>query len=134
MKLLFIQDDLADLLVCQGGEKLTLLTVTRRPAPPKYSCRCCNCLAHFVPGFLPYSLREDEVGIFYVHRVFLSYTRDQRLRKFSSERLGNENKAPCPRALSCRAGARTADLRYGSTIGHDSSILHCPMVCAKSRI
>ena len=31
-------------------------------------------------------------------RVFLSYTRDRRL-KVSSERLGNEDKEPCPRAL-----------------------------------
>ena len=35
---------------------------------------------------------------FYVHRVLLSYTRDRRL-KFSSKRLGNEDKASCPRPL-----------------------------------
>ena len=36
-----------------------------------------------------------------MHSVFLSYTRDRRL-KVCSERLGNEDKAPCPRALvSC---------------------------------
>ena len=35
---------------------------------------------------------------FYVHRVWLSYTRDRQL-KVSSERLNNEDKTPCPRAL-----------------------------------
>ena len=41
---------------------------------------------------------EKWSGFFYVHRVWLSYTRDRRL-KVSSERLGNEDKAPCQRAL-----------------------------------
>ena len=38
------------------------------------------------------------MGSFTCIMVFLSYTRDRRL-KVSSERLGNEDKAPCPRAL-----------------------------------
>ena len=54
------------------------------------------CLATS-PGFLP-TLCEKWSGFFYVHRVYLSYTRDRRL-KVSSERLGNEDKAPCPRVL-----------------------------------
>ena len=37
---------------------------------------------------------EKWSGSFYVHRVWLSYTRDWRL-KVSSERQGNEDKAPC---------------------------------------
>ena len=41
---------------------------------------------------------EKWSGFFYVHRVWLSYTRDRWL-KVSSERLGNEDKAPCQRAL-----------------------------------
>ena len=49
------------------------------------------------PGYLP-ALCEKRSGFFYVHRVLLSCTRDRRL-KVSSERLGNEDKAPCPRAL-----------------------------------
>ena len=43
-------------------------------------------------------LCEKWSGFFYVHRVWLSYTRDWRL-KVSSERLGNEDKAPCQRVL-----------------------------------
>ena len=54
------------------------------------------CLATS-PGFLP-ALCEKWSGFFYVHRVLLSYTRDRQL-KVSSERLGNEDKAPCPRVL-----------------------------------
>ena len=41
---------------------------------------------------------EKWSGFFYVHRVRLSYTQDRRL-KVSSERLGNDDKAPCQRAL-----------------------------------
>ena len=50
------------------------------------------------PGFLPALLCEKWSGFFYVHRVWLSYTQDRRL-KVSSERLGNEDKVPCQRAL-----------------------------------
>ena len=53
------------------------------------------------PGFLP-TLCENWSGFFYVHWVWLSYTRDWRL-KISSERLSNEDKAPCQRGLhNCR--------------------------------
>ena len=75
--------------------KVNFITVTRRPHRPNIAAGLC-CLATS-PGFLP-TLCEKWSGFFYVHRVFLSYTRDRRL-KVSSERLGNEDKAPCPRAL-----------------------------------
>ena len=80
-----------NLLVCQGGEKLT---VTRRPLHPSIAAGL-YCMTS--PGFLP-ALCEKWSGFFYVHSVWLSYTWDRRL-KVSSERLGNEDKAPCPRAL-----------------------------------
>ena len=48
-------------------------------------------------GISPCSFHEKCSGFFNVHRVWLSYTRDRRL-KVSSERLGNEDKAPCLRA------------------------------------
>ena len=78
-----------------GWRKVNFITVTRRPHHPNIAAGLC-CLATS-PGFLP-TLCEKWSGFFYVHRVFLSYTRDRRL-KVSSERLGNEDKAPCPRAL-----------------------------------
>ena len=77
-----------------GWRKVNFITVTRRPHHPNIAASLC-CLATS-PGFLP-TLCEKWSGFFYVHRVFLSYTRDRWL-KFS-DRLGNENKAPCPRAL-----------------------------------
>ena len=55
------------------------------------------------PGFLPTLCKS---GFFYVHRVFLSYTQDWWL-KVSSDKLGNEDKAPCPRTiLPCRGSNR----------------------------
>ena len=78
-----------------GWQNVNLITVTRRPHHPNIAAGL-YCLATS-PGFLP-TLCEKWSGFFYVHRVFLSYTRDRRL-KVSSERLGNEDKAPCPRAL-----------------------------------
>ena len=78
-----------------GWRKVNFITVTRRPHYPNIAAGL-YCLATS-PGFLP-TLCEKWSGFFYVHRVFLSYTRDRRL-KVSSERLGNEDKAPCPRAL-----------------------------------
>ena len=78
-----------------GWRKVNFITVTRRPHHPNIAAGL-YCLATS-PGFLP-TLCEKWSGFFYVHRVFLSYTRDRRL-KVSSERLGNEDKAPCPRAL-----------------------------------
>ena len=78
-----------------GWRKVNFITVTRRPHHPNIAAGFC-CLATS-PGFLP-TLCEKWSGFFYVHRVFLSYTRDRRL-KVSSERLGKEDKAPCPRAL-----------------------------------
>ena len=78
-----------------GWRKVNFITVTRRPHHPNITAGL-DCLATS-PGFLP-TLCEKWSGFFYVHRVFLSYTRDRRL-KVSSERLGNEDKAPCPRAL-----------------------------------
>ena len=76
-----------------GWRKVNFITVTRRPHHPNIAA-CCLATS---PGFLP-TLCEKWSGFFYVHRVFLSYTRDRRL-KVSSKRLGNEDKAPCPRAL-----------------------------------
>ena len=78
-----------------GWRKVNFITVTRRPHHPNIAAGL-YCLATS-PGFLP-TLCEKWSGFFYVHRVFLSYTRDRQL-KVSSERLGNEDKAPCPRAL-----------------------------------
>ena len=78
-----------------GWRKVNFITVTHRPHHPNIAAGS-YCLATS-PGFLP-TLCEKWSGFFYVHRVFLSYTRDRRL-KVSSERLGNEDKAPCPRAL-----------------------------------
>ena len=78
-----------------GWWKGNFITVTRRPHHPNIAAGLC-CLATS-PGFLP-TLCEKWSGFFYVHRVFLSYTRDRRL-KVSDERIGNEDKAPCPRAL-----------------------------------
>ena len=84
-----------NLLVCQSGEKVNLITVTHRPHHPSIAAGL-YCLTTS-PGLLP-ALCEKWSGFFYVHRVLLSYTRDRRL-KVSSERLGNEDKAPCPRML-----------------------------------
>ena len=78
-----------------GWRKVNFITVTRRPHHPNIAAGLC-CLATS-PGFLP-TLCEKWSGFFYMHRVFFSYTRDRRL-KVSSERPGNEDKAPCPRAL-----------------------------------
>ena len=78
-----------------GWRKVNLITVTRRPLHPSIAAGFF-CLTTS-PGFLP-ALCEKWSGFFYVHRVWLSYTRDRRL-KVSSERLSNEDKAPCPRAL-----------------------------------
>ena len=78
-----------------GWRKVNLITVTRRPLQPSIAAGL-YCLTTS-PGFLT-ALCEKWSGFFYVHRVWLSYTRDRRL-KVSSERLGNEDKAPCPRAL-----------------------------------
>ena len=83
-----------------GWRKVNLITVTRRPLHPSIAASF-YCLTTS-PGFLP-ALCEKWSGFFYVHRVWLSYTRDRRL-KVSSERLSNEDKAPCPRALLYTAG------------------------------
>ena len=84
-----------------GWRKVNFIIVTRRPHHPNIAAGV-NCLATS-PGFLP-TLCEKWSGFFYVYRVFLSYTRDRRL-KVSSERLGNEDKAPCPRALLLGRGS-----------------------------
>ena len=78
-----------------GWWKVNLITVTRRPLHPSIAAGL-YCLTTS-PGFLP-ALCEKWSGFFYVHRVWLPYTQDRRL-KVSSEKLGNEDKAPCPRAL-----------------------------------
>ena len=90
---IIIINDFGNLL--PGWRKVNFITVTRRPHHPNIAAGLC-CLATS-PGFLA-TLCEKWSGFFYVHRAFLSYTRDRRL-KVSSERLGNEDKAPCPRAL-----------------------------------
>ena len=94
-----------------GWRKVNIITVTHRPHHPNIAAGVNRYGLATSPGFLP-TLCEKRSGFFYVHRVFLSYTRDRRL-KVSSERLGNENKVPCPRAL-LPGRARTGDLRYGS--------------------
>ena len=78
-----------------GWRKVNFIPVTCRPRHPNIAAGL-YCLAT-LPGFLP-TLCEKWSGFFYMHRVFLSYTRDRRF-KVSSERLGNEDKVPCPRAL-----------------------------------
>ena len=78
-----------------GWRNVNLITATRRPLHPSIAAGF-YCLTTS-PGFLP-ALCEKWSGFFYVHMVWLSYTRDRRL-KVSSERIGNEDKAPCPRAL-----------------------------------
>ena len=64
-----------------------------------------------------------------MHRAWLSYTRDWRL-KISSERLGNEDKVPCQRAQLLQWDSNShRNLRYGSLwsslalrmLGHGSS-------------
>ena len=84
------------------------------PPPPLSASDWRPCFLTTSPGFLP-ALCKKWSGFFCVHRVLLSYTRDRRL-KVSSERRGNEDKAPCPRTLKkyCRAGVRTGELRYES--------------------
>ena len=91
-----------------GWRKVNFITMTRRPHHPNSAGLYCLATS---PGFLP-TLCEKWSGFFYVHKLFLSYTRDQWL-KVSSERLGNEDKAPCPRTLLPGRGP-TGDLRYGS--------------------
>ena len=93
-----------------GWRKVNFITVTRRPHHPNIAAGL-YCLATS-PGFLP-TLCEKWSGFFYVHRVFLSYTRDRRL-KVSSERLGNEDKAPCPRALLPGRGSNRGPLVWKS--------------------
>ena len=70
--------------------------------PPKYSCLFV-CLTTS-PGFLP-ALCERWSGLFYVHWILLPFGWDWQL-KVSSERLGNEDKAPCPRALLSDRGSK----------------------------
>ena len=65
-----------------GWRKVNLITVTRKPLHPSIAAGF-YCLTTS-PGFLP-ALCEKWSGFFYVHRVWLSYTRDWRL-KVSSER------------------------------------------------
>ena len=83
-----------------GWRKVNFITVTRRPHHPNIAAVCTVWPLH---QDFSYSLREVK-WVLYVHRVFLSYTRDRRL-KVSSERLGNEDKAPCPRALLAGRGS-----------------------------
>ena len=72
-------------------------------------------LADHYTGISPCSFASGEVDFVYVHRVWLSYTRDRRL-KVSSERLGNEDKASCQRALLPRRHKNSCgNLRYGSS-------------------
>ena len=85
-----------------GWWKVNFITVTRRPLHPNIAAGLYYLDTS--PGFLP-TLCVKWSGFFYVHRVFLSYTRDRRL-KVSSERLGNEGKAPCPRALLPGRGSK----------------------------
>ena len=84
-----------------GWRKVNFITVTHRPHHPNIAAGL-YCLATS-PGFLP-TLCEKWSGFFYVHRVFLSYTRDRRdgLKSPPKDYIGNADKAPCPRALYCR--------------------------------
>ena len=60
-----------------GWRKVNFITVTSRPHHPNIAAGL-YCLATS-PGFLP-TLCEKWSGFFYVHMVFLSYTRDRRLK------------------------------------------------------
>ena len=95
-----------------GSQKVNLITVTRRPLHPSIAAGL-YCLTTS-PGFLP-ALCEKWSGFFYVHRVWLSYTRDRRL-KVSSESLGNEDNAPCPRALLPGRGSNRGPLVWKSEV------------------
>ena len=108
-----------------GWRKVNFITVTRRPHHPNIAAGL-YCLATS-PGFLP-TLCEKWSGVFYVHRVFLSYTRDRRL-KVSSERLGNEDKAPCPRALLPGRGSKI----FKFVIDNSDIILNCLQHIQKRR-
>ena len=74
------------------------------------------------PLHLDFSLLfcEKWSGFFNVHRVWLSYTWDWRL-KVSYERLGNEDKAPCQRALLPRRDLNSCGTSSMEVRGHDSS-------------
>ena len=72
------------------------LTVTRRPHHPSIAAGL-YCLATS-PGFLICSLRDSEVGSFTCVGYYSPINGTDGL-KVLSERLGNEDKAPCPRAL-----------------------------------
>ena len=138
-----------------GWQKVNFITVTCRPHHPNIAAGL-YCLATS-PGFFP-TLCEKWSGFFYVHRVFLSYTRDRRL-KVSSERLGNEDKAPCPRALlpgrglepgnsdmEVRGSNRSATTAPGAmqctfslillycTYGHNGFIWSLLQMCTKSQL
>ena len=109
-----------------GWRKVNFITVTHRPHHPNIAAGL-YCLATS-PGFLP-TLCEKWSGFFYMHRVFLSYTRDQRL-KVSSKRLGNEDKAPCPRALLPGRGSNRGPPVWKSealTARPQSSCIHEPL-------
>ena len=84
-----------------GWQKVNFINVTRRPHHPNIAVSL-YCLATS-PGFLP-TLCEKWSGFFYVHRVFLSYTRDRPLYKVSSERLGNEDKSALPKGATAGPG------------------------------
>ena len=73
--------------------KIIFITVTRRPHHPNIAA-CLYCLATS-PGFLPILFARSEVGSF----TCIGYFSWDRRLKVSSKRPGNEDKAPCPRAL-----------------------------------
>ena len=84
-----------------GWRKVNLITVTHRPHHPSIAAGL-YCLTTS-PGFLP-ALCEKWSGFCYVRRVLLSYTRDRmslllKVSNFRKNKLGNEDKAPCPRTL-----------------------------------
>ena len=72
-------------------------TGPRQPQSSAYHLYLFFIVRFHYTGISPCSFHEKCSGFFNVHRVWLSYTRDRRL-KVSSERLGNEDKAPCLRA------------------------------------
>ena len=118
-----------------GWRKVNLITVTHRPHHPSIAAGL-YCLTKS-PGLLP-ALCEKWSGFFYVHRVLLSYTRDRRL-KVSSERLGNEDKAPCPRTLLPGRGIRDQLRFWGAEVfcpgggGGGGTLVQLFWPCAKTK-
>ena len=108
---IIIIDDFDNLLgPARGGEKVNLITVTRRALMHHPNIAAgLYCFGPLHRGFSPYSLQEVKWVPFQFLRAqgIFSPIHGTDGLKSPSERLGNEDKAPCPRALLPGPGART---------------------------